>query len=280
MNAPETNADRATVEGFGAEWKRFDYAGRSEKELADAFDEYFSLVDWSTIPSNARAFDVGCGTGRWARFVSERVGELHCIDASEEALAVAREKLRDRPNVRTHHASVDAMPIADGSMDFGYSLGVLHHVPDTEGALRACAAKLKPGAPFLVYLYYSLDNRSAVFRTLWRASDVMRRVVSRSPFRVRAAVAELIAGAVYWPLARTARALEKASVDVDAFPLSYYRDRSFYVMRNDALDRFGTRLEQRFSRVQVRDMLEAAGFENVRFREGAPYWCALATKRG
>jgi hypothetical protein len=46
-------------------------------------------------------------------------------------------------------------------------------------------------------------------------------------------------------------------------------------MRNDALDRFGTRLEQRFSRAQIKDMLERAGLERVTFREGPPYWCAL-----
>ena len=31
-------------------------------------------------------------------------------------------------------------------------------------------------------------------------------------------------------------------------PLSFYRDCSFYVMRNDSLNRFGTRLERRFTR--------------------------------
>jgi ubiquinone/menaquinone biosynthesis C-methylase UbiE len=279
MSISPTNADSETVEGFGAEWKRFDFEGHPEAELAEVFGQYFSLVDWDALPKGARAFDVGCGTGRWASLVAKRVGELHCIDASADALSVATEKLRGQANVRLSHASVDAMPIADASMDFGYSLGVLHHVPDTRAALRACAAKLKPGAPFLVYLYYALDNRSVAFRTLWRASDVVRRALSRSPFRVRAVVADAIALSMYWPLARTARALEKAGLDVDAFPLSYYRDRSFYVMRNDALDRFGTRLEQRFTRDEIRSMLEEAGFTDVKFREGAPYWCALAKKR-
>jgi ubiquinone/menaquinone biosynthesis C-methylase UbiE len=47
---------------------------------------------------------------------------------------------------------VQELPFADGSMDFGYSLGVLHRVPSIAEALRACTRKLKPGAPFLVYL--------------------------------------------------------------------------------------------------------------------------------
>jgi hypothetical protein len=50
-------------------------------------------------------------------------------------------------------------------------------------------------------------------------------------------------------------------------------------MRTDALDRFGTRLEQRFTRVQIEQMLIAAGFIDVRFSPNMPFWVALATKR-
>ena len=71
-----------------------------------------------------------CGSGRWARFVSPRVGRLHCIDPSS-ALAVARSTPADQPNVQFHQASVASSGLPPNSQDFGYSLGVLHHVPDT-----------------------------------------------------------------------------------------------------------------------------------------------------
>jgi hypothetical protein len=58
-------------------------------------------------------------------------------------------------------------------------------------------------------------------------------------------------------------------------PLAYYRDRSFYVMRNDALDRFGTRLEQRFTRTEIDAMMRAAGLQDIEFSDDFPYWCAL-----
>ena len=67
---------------------------------------------------------------------------------------------------------------------------------------------------------------------------------------------------------------ERLGIDVDSFPLSTYRNRSFYTMRTDALDRFGTRLEHRFTRAQIREMLEAAGLERVTFSDRRPYWCA------
>jgi SAM-dependent methyltransferase len=273
------NADRATVQGFGEEWARFDQSELSEADAAEAFAQYFVLFPWDKLPKDAVGFDLGCGSGRWAKLVAPRVGTLHCIDASEQALGVARKNLAALPNCEFHHASVAQIPLADGSMDFGYSLGVLHHVPDTKAGIRACVAKLKPGAPFLVYLYYAFDNRPAWFRALWKVSDVGRRGISRLPTRARNAVSDAIAATVYFPLARTAALLEALGRDVGSFPLSAYRDRGFYVMRTDALDRFGTQLEQRFTAAQVKQMMSEAGLRDVAVADSTPFWTAVGFKK-
>jgi SAM-dependent methyltransferase len=269
------NADAAIVAGFGDEWTRFDQGSLAGAELQAVAESYFAIFPFDRLPSEACGADIGCGSGRWARFVAPRVGTLHCVDASEAALAVSRRNLVDHRNVVFHHASVSQLPFSDASLDFAYCLGVLHHVPDPEAGLRECVRKLKPDAPFLLYLYYSLDNRPAWYRYLWRLTGGIRYLVSRAPHPIRYAVTQFIAGSVYWPLARLAAVLERAGVDVDGFPLSAYRNRSFYSMRTDALDRFGTRIEQRFSRVQIHTLMERSGFAHIRFREGAPYWCAV-----
>ena len=61
-------------------------------------------------------------------------------------------------------------------------------------------------------------------------------------------------------------------------PLSYYSDKSFHVIRNDSLDRFGTPLEQRFSEKQIRKMLELAGMTNIVFSQREPYWHVISKK--
>jgi SAM-dependent methyltransferase len=272
------NADERTVEGFGYEWSRFDQTGLSDAEARTVFEQYFGIFPWSSLPPNPVGFDAGCGSGRWAKLVAPRVATLHCVDASAEALDVARKTLASAPNARFHLASVADLPLPDASMDFGYSLGVLHHTPEPAAALASCVRKLKRGAPFLVYLYYAFDNRPAWFRALWRVSDAGRRVISKMPHGLRALTAEAIAATVYWPLARSAAVLERTGLDVSAFPLSFYRDRSYYVMRTDALDRFGTRLEQRFTATEVRSMLSAAGLLDVRMSDHSPFWCAVGVR--
>lgn len=272
------NAVREVVEGFGDEWSRFDQSVLSGEALEKMFDHYFNIFPWHALSADARGFDLGCGSGRWAKMVAPRVGELHLIDASEKALAVAKRNLKDAKNCQFHLASVAAIPLADESCDFGYSLGVLHHIPDTEAGLRACVAKLKSGAPFLLYLYYRFDNRPFWFRSLWQASEIVRRLVSSLPHSARNATSQIIAASVYFPLAKTARGLEKLGVNVESFPLSYYRSRSFYVMRTDALDRFGTRLEKRFTKEEMREMMQRAGLENITFSETS-FWTAVGYKK-
>jgi SAM-dependent methyltransferase len=276
-DAAHPNVDPAVVEGFGDEWSRFDQTGIPDAELVQRFDEYFGIFPWDRLPADAAGFDAGCGTGRWAALVAPRVGHLHCIDPSA-ALDVARRNLASRTNCSFYKTTIDDMPLADASMDFGYSLGVLHHLPDTQRGLADCVRKLKPGAPFLVYLYYAFDNRPAWFRAIWRASDAVRRVVSHAPHVMRHAAAEAMALCVYWPLARGAKALAAVGLDTTNFPLTFYRDKSYYSMRTDALDRFGTRLERRFTRAQIREMFEAAGLGEIRFSDRAPFWCAVGIK--
>lgn len=268
------NTDLAVVQSFGEEWGKFDQSDVSADELKSIFESYFAIFPWETLPTNATGFDLGCGTGRWSSFVAPRVGKLHCIDPSPSALAVARRNLAAYQNCEFHCASVEAIPLRDSSADFGFSLGVLHHVPDTQRGISDCVRKLKPGAPFLLYLYYAFDNRPWWFRMLWGASDLVRRSISRLPFRIKAPLCDLLAAIVYWPLAKLALLVERLGVNVDHLPLAPYRNRSFYVMRTDALDRFGTRLERRFTRVQIRTMMERSGLERISFSD-SPCWCAV-----
>lgn len=272
-----SNLDEKTVASFGDEWLRFDQSGMIEAEALKAFEEYFAVFPWAALPSHAVGFDMGCGSGRWARFVALRVGRLHCLDPSA-AIEVARRNLVEFENVEFHRASLETTILPPCSQDFGYSLGVLHHVPDTASAIHSCVALLKPGAPLLLYLYYAFDNRPAWFRVLWRVSDLGRRLICQLPARFKHVVTDVIAALVYWPLAKLSRLMELLRIPVRSMPLSFYRHHTFYTMRTDSRDRFGTPLEQRFTRVQIESMMREAGLVDIHFSDLAPFWCVVGTK--
>jgi ubiquinone/menaquinone biosynthesis C-methylase UbiE len=281
MNDIAKNVDPDVAAGFGHEWSTFRQSA-TEFTSADReaiFQSYFHIFPWNELPPDPVGIDVGCGSGRWSVMVAPRVGHLHLLDASSEALAVARQNLADANNVSFHLASVGDIPVDDNSLDFAFSLGVLHHVPDTMAAIRAIANKLKVGAPFLIYLYYALDNRPWWYRAIWRFSNIFRTIISRLPPGLRLVISQIIAVVIYWPLARFAALVERAGFSPAAIPLESYRHRKFYVMRTDAYDRFCTTLEQRFTRQQIEQMLAGAGFGEISFSDTVPYWCAVGKKR-
>jgi ubiquinone/menaquinone biosynthesis C-methylase UbiE len=273
------NLDLDTVLSFGDEWHRHNQSALGAEEHQDVFKQYFAIFPWDRIGKKSEGFDMGCGSGRWAKLVAPKIGKLHCIDAAEAALAVAKKNLADIANVDFEWSSVDRSQLLPASQDFGYSLGVLHHIPNTQEALNSCVLLLKPGAPMLVYLYYSFDNRPSWFRVIWKLSNLLRLTIIKLSPSLKSITTDLIAASVYWPLARLSFVVEKLGANSKNFPLYAYRDKSFYTMRTDSRDRFGTPLEQRFSRAEISVMMERAGLENIRFSNAIPYWCAVGDKK-
>ena len=83
---------------------------------------------------------------------------------------------------------------------------------------------------------------------------------------------------IYFPLARFALASEKLGVDVSNFPLTDYRRKSLYFMKTDVLDRFGTRVEKRFSKDEIQSMLQEVGFRDTKFSQNMPFWVSISHK--
>ena len=272
------NADKKTVKSFGEEWARFTQSSGKEQDLEGIFLNYFRIFPWEKISNNSLGFDMGCGSGRWALCMAPKVGKLHCIDPSS-AIEVARKNLSQVDNCIFHKEGVNSMPLSNESMDFGYSLGVLHHISNTQEGINECVKKLKPGAPLLLYLYYRLENKPFLYRTLWLLSNLFRSFISRLPYFLRYIFTQMIAAFIYWPLAKLAYLLVILSVNPGLIPLAEYRDKSFYTMRTDAFDRFATRLENRFSLDEIKNMMIHSGLERIVYRDSPPYWCVLGYKK-
>jgi SAM-dependent methyltransferase len=275
---PEENIDHQTVSSFGEEWKAFhNFSGQ---ELEALGDKYFDIVSPEMLNETMSVVDIGCGSGRFIKYLKGRYAHITGIDPSQ-AIFAANELIGKEEKVDLVQASTDSIPFPDGHFDFGYSLGVLHHIPDTQKALEDCVKKVKPGGHFLVYLYYSLDNKPYYFRIIFFLSNLIRLIVSKMPPGLKKFTCSLLAIIFYMPFVLLCRFLRFLGVPKKIrqnIPLQGYEDQSFYIIRNDSLDRFGTPLEQRFSRKQIQAMMEKAGLKNIIFSEKVPYWHAVGEK--
>jgi ubiquinone/menaquinone biosynthesis C-methylase UbiE len=277
FNIDGKNIDKKVVDEFGKEWLKFNEF--SEGNIRLAAEEYFDIIDETIVNKHTYALDIGCGSGRWTKYLSSKAGFIESIDPSD-AIFAADKLLNDVENVRLTKASVDTLPFADESFDFAMSVGVLHHVPDTQQALKDCVKKVKKGGYFYVYLYYNLDKRGWWFTSLFKLSDIVRSIVSKLPGKLKKLVCDALAVIVYVPLVFSVKLFEFLGFSrlASQMPLSAYKNKSFFIMRNDALDRFGTRLEQRFSKKEVIEMMENAGLAKIVISPGVPFYHAIGKK--
>ena len=273
----EDKLSREVVKAFGEEWQKFhDF---DDETIERNGRMYFDIINDSMVNKNTYGLDVGCGSGRYTKYLASRIGFMEAIDPSH-AIFYADKLLGEMENVRLSQAGAGNIPFEDNTFDFVMSIGVLHHIPDTQKAMNDCVKKLKPEGYFYTYLYYNFENRSFLFKWLFRLVSLGRQVVSRMPSRLRKFVCDLIAVFVYLPLVAAGRVLKKTGFRKLAgkLPLSFYQDQDFKTIRNDALDRFGTRLEQRFSKQEVIDMMRNSGLEEIVVSKGMPYWHAVGRK--
>jgi SAM-dependent methyltransferase len=272
----DQNLDQQVIDSFGLEWTAFDYAESETEEALDSqFSAYCTPVDLSQFNAQSSvAADFGAGSGRWASRLLPNFSLVYALEPSDGAIKVLKKKFSKESRMKILQETIGANSIPAGSLDLGMSLGVLHHVPDTGLAINDVASKIKGGGVFLCYLYYKLENKPLYYRGLFWTSNSLRWVISRLPYVLRRLIAQVIAVAVYLPLARTSKLFGNKGKDVSNLPLHHYANMPFVMLQNDALDRFGTRLEQRFSKKEITEMLGSAGFDlsTLKFSDVEPFW--------
>jgi SAM-dependent methyltransferase len=272
------NLEDEVIKNFGEEWELYNQNKISFEEKKKIFHDYFANFPFQNLSENSVGFDLGCGSGRWAYFLAPKINKLFCIEPSK-AIEVAKKNLGEFNNVIFLKEKVSNLSLKNETMDFGYSLGVLHHIENTEEALRICVNKLKKNAPFLIYLYYNFENKPFYFKLIFFFVDKVRLLICKLPLTLKKILCNIIAAIIYFPLAKISKLLKLLNISSSIIPLNYYCDKSFYVMMNDSLDRFGTKLEKRYSKKEIKILMNNAGLKNIIFNKNSPYWVALGYKK-
>jgi SAM-dependent methyltransferase len=172
-------------------------------------------------------------------------------------------------------ADILALPLADASFDFIYSLGVLHHLRDTESAIAGLARKLRPGGRLRVYLYWKRHGWKGM---ILRAVTAVRFVTTRLPFPALKAWCWLLSVALFSGVVLPYRALSALGARWhEDWPLFVYTKYPFAVLYNDQFDRFSAPIEKRYDLDEVRRLLESAGLRDIRVRR-AFGWIADGTR--
>ncbi len=255
---------------FGEEWQKFDQVlPEHERE----FHQYFDVVDINAL-TGQRICDLGCGVGRWSYFLRNIARELVLVDFSE-AIFVARRNLRSADNAVYFMADLQNLPFRPDFADFGFCLGVAHHLPTN--ALDAVRDIARYAPLLLVYLYSALDARPAYYRTLLHVVTWVRKSASRVSNRTFRNVFTWMGTLfIYLPLVWLGVMLRPFGLSSRVPLYDFYCGKSIKRIRQDVYDRFFTRIEQRFSRSEITGLQDS--FRRVTVSSSIPYWHFLCER--
>lgn len=245
---------------FGFQWKihartQLDDAGNRRSEIAFHRRTGFRPEDLA----GKLVLDVGCGMGRFAEVATRWGANVVGIDLSLAA-EVAAQNLAGR-EAAIFQADVFQLPFAEGSFDFIYSIGVLHHTPSCEQAVKVLPKLLKPGGRLAVWLYSS-------YNPWYRMSDVYRKITRRMPQKL---LYKLCSGVR--PLYGLHQILRKipligkpaSSVGAWLLPMSFNPDPEWRVL--DTFDWYSPWYQSKHSYEEVFRWFESCGLEDLHIAE-------------
>ena len=270
VSTPADKIARRTQASFGYEWSQFnDWSISGETN----FQQYFGDFDFQWVRGRT-VLDAGCGMGRHARQIAPHVGQLIAMDFSQ-AIDHAAKNTADQPNVLCIQGDITRAPVADSAFDLVYSLGVLHHLADTEGAVRSLLSKVKPGGRLRIYLYW---RRQGIAGALLRGVEWVRVLTTRMPFGVLKAFCWMVSVMLWLGVVLPYRAFSAIGARRhEKWPLAVYARYPFGVLFNDQFDRFSAPIEQRWTESEVRSLMARLGLCNVRVVPSFG-WIAEGTK--
>src|SRR5439155_15647100 len=124
-----TVLQNGTAKSFGYEWTTY-HIQRPEED--DAYFRSKTGTDPASM-SGKLVLDAGCGSGRYTRIAGEAGATVISVDISA-AVETAAYVTAHLQNVHIIQADIFALPFASSTFDFIYSIGVLHHTPNTKQA--------------------------------------------------------------------------------------------------------------------------------------------------
>ncbi|MGQ0670856.1 MAG: methyltransferase domain-containing protein [Actinomycetota bacterium] len=247
------------ADSFGFEWTSFPRLQLDTEESQESEETF--RIKTGLGPEDIRGktvLDAGCGMGRFTHVVAGwGADRVVGVDISR-AVDAAAGNLGPFQSAALVQADLRSLPFAPGSFDLVFSIGVLHHTPDTFQSLARIAALVRPGGTLAVWVY----SRNLRWRFL--GGDLIRPLTSRMR-------PESLFKLLRWVVPRTRKIKQTipASTAVLDFilPTSNHQDLEWQIL--DTFDWYSPRYQSKHTYDEVEEWFRRIGFVDV-MRLGFP----------
>jgi SAM-dependent methyltransferase len=259
-----------TIADFGDQWQQFDDIDTDWYGRDALFDDILvPFVRREDIEGTAVA-DIGSGTGRIVRMLAEaRPARLIAVEPSAAFDVLVRNTRSIAAGIEYLNGPGEALP-GDESLDWVFSIGVIHHIPDPDPTVQAAFAALKPGGRLCVWLYGVEGN--GIYLALARPA---RSLTTRLP----APLKRILAWCLWPPLAAYIQLCR-----VLPLPLHRYARRHLARLTRRQLvatihDQLSPAWAKYYTRQQAVDLLTRNAFVDVRAHHRHGYsWTVIGSK--
>src|SRR5262245_1562121 len=262
------NLQQQTIADFGEQWTKYTgstgYYASSEL-LKDVFGP---LLDFGAL-ANRRVAEIGAGTGRFVRLLAEAGASYVLALEPSAAMDALKQNTRDLGSVHYLHTTGDQLP-ASGDLDFIFSIGVLHHVPDPAPIAAAARRALRPGGTFAIWLYGKEGNGFYLF-----VLNSLLGITRRLPHSMLAAFVWL----AYWPMAAYMHASRACPLPLGKYMREVLLKFDRPTRRLVLYDQLNPAYAKYYTRDEARDLLERAGFVDVHLYHRHGYSWAVVGRR-
>lgn len=204
----------------------------------------------------------GCGYDTFIMAKSNPAVKIISLDISEGAYKT-KELTSGLGNVWVMRGSALNIPIADNTLDFAYSFGVLHHTADPERGIKEIARIIRRDSPVYLYVYED-HSENRVKHLALNLVKALRAVTTHIPPRALYILSFLASPFImvfftfphrFFKRFKTTQAL------AENIPFNF--GSSMFSLAGDLYDRFGAPIEHRFSRQEIFNLLKRNGFVNI-----------------
>jgi ubiquinone/menaquinone biosynthesis C-methylase UbiE len=138
-------------------WSRKRKVIRSYDSTATLYDARYAeeqeakyKVAVANVKPKGAVLDVGCGSGLFFKFVSDKADCVVGVDSSRQLLLEARKRTLSAGNVHVVQSDADNLPFKARAFDVVYSFTVLQNMPQPMETLKELSRVAKPNAKLVL----------------------------------------------------------------------------------------------------------------------------------